>query len=187
VLDGSSLKVKYSWTETPPLYRHYSISETKVALINKHAIYTARFGTGKWGMLYREPGICVDSALMISDSELVNVCKEFSLISTEGHVLSLEPLDEHDSADKIEVSKDGRVAALSLSNIETKRHVFSEASQRLVSTRVEVFNLSLRKRILTVDVTPLPRSDYDFALSPDGSSLAVLNDRTVSVYLIPVT
>jgi hypothetical protein len=36
-----------------------------------------------------------------------------------------------------------------------------------------------------VDVAPLPRNDYDFALSPDGAKLAVLNDRTVSVYSVP--
>jgi len=37
-----------------------------------------------------------------------------------------------------------------------------------------------------VPVLLLPKSDYDFALSPDGSKLAVLNDRSVSLYAVPI-
>jgi len=40
--------------------------------------------------------------------------------------------------------------------------------------------------VLTLDVKPLPKVDFDFALSPDGSKLAILNDRNVTVFLIPL-
>jgi hypothetical protein len=40
--------------------------------------------------------------------------------------------------------------------------------------------------VLTAEVSPLPKRDYDFSLSPDGSKLAILNDRKVSVYSVPI-
>jgi hypothetical protein len=49
-----------------------------------------------------------------------------------------------------------------------------------------VYDLRRKQRVLTVDVDPLPKNGYDFALSPDGSKLAVLNGRRASVYSVPV-
>jgi len=57
---------------------------------------------------------------------------------------------------------------------------------RRVSTHLVLYDLHLRKRVLNLNITPLPELDYDFALSPDGSKLAVLNVRNVSVYSVPV-
>jgi hypothetical protein len=52
---------------------------------------------------------------------------------------------------------------------------------RLMAMYVIVYDLSLKKRSLNVEVTPLPKNDYDVALSPEGSRLAILNDRRVAV------
>jgi hypothetical protein len=38
------------------------------------------------------------------------------------------------------------------------------------------------KRVLALDVMPLPKNIYAFALSPDGSKLAILHDDIVSLY-----
>lgn len=48
-----------------------------------------------------------------------------------------------------------------------------------------MYDLLQKKRILFVNIDPLPKNDYDFALSPDGSKLAILNDRNVSVCSVP--
>ena len=80
----------------------------------------------------------------------------------------------------------GRFVAVSLDTIEVKKHFLAESSQRVTATHIVVYDLILKKQILTVNVNPLPKNDYDFALSPDGSKLAVLNDRKVSVCGVPV-
>jgi len=66
------------------------------------------------------------------------------------------------------------------------KHLLTEASVRLTGTRIAVYDLFQKKRILNVTVDPLPKNDYDFALSPDGSELAILDDREVSVYSVPI-
>jgi hypothetical protein len=98
---------------------------------------------------------------------------------------SLGPLDAR-RADKTAVAQNGQFAAISLDTVEQKKHFFTEPSSRLTAMQIAVYDLTLKKRVLTVDVAPLPKNDYDFALSPDGSKLAVLNDRKVSVYTVPV-
>jgi len=75
---------------------------------------------------------------------------------------------------------------LSLPAIDIKKHLLTEPSVCLTGLQVAVYDLSRKQRVFTVDVDPFPKNDYDFALSPNGSKLAVLNDRRVSVYSVPV-
>jgi hypothetical protein len=84
------------------------------------------------------------------------------------------------------ISKNGKVVAFSLITIRIERKILAEPSEVPVATRVAVYDLSLKKRILTVNVSPLPKNDYDFALSPSGSKLAVLSDRRISMYSVLV-
>ncbi|HKF03622.1 MAG TPA: hypothetical protein VKB49_14990, partial [Candidatus Sulfotelmatobacter sp.] len=88
-------------------------------------------------------------------------------------------------AKKAVAQKEQRVA-VSLHTVEVKKHLLTEPSSRATAIHIAVYDLSQKKRILTVSVAPLPKNDYDFALSPDGSKLAVLNDRRASVYSVPV-
>jgi hypothetical protein len=85
-------------------------------------------------------------------------------------------------ARKLVVSQDGKFVAIVIDIVETKRRPFVEDTETIVGKKLAVYDLSLRKRILTLPVTPMPTADFDFALSPDGSQLAVLTDRQVSVY-----
>lgn len=71
-------------------------------------------------------------------------------------------------------------------HFETKNRLLAETQVSITTTQIAVYDLTLKRRILTVNVDPLPKNDYDFALSPDGSKLAILNDRRVSVYSVPV-
>lgn len=54
-----------------------------------------------------------------------------------------------------------------------------------VPEEVVVYDLIRRLRVLTVEVTSQPKGAYGFALSPDGSKLAILKDHVVSEYSIP--
>ena len=58
-------------------------------------------------------------------------------------------------------------------------------AEHLTGLRVVVYDLMLKKSIYSATIFPLPMYYYDFALSPDGSRLAILNDRTVLVCQIP--
>jgi hypothetical protein len=121
---------------------------------------------------------------MVTDSSFVYGCKEFSFVSG-GQVLMKEFFDkgEHPVPGKLAVTQDGRFVAISLQRIKGG---FLDTERHTAAMHVTVYDLSLKKRALTVDIAPLPKNDYDFALSPDGSKLAILNDRKVSVCSVPV-
>ncbi len=95
--------------------------------------------------------------------------------------------DKGESLDrKIAIAQNGQAVAVSANRRKGTDFWDTGKGIRLVATRLVVYDLSLKKPVLTVDVAPLPKNDYDFALSPDGSELAILNDRKVSVCSVPV-
>jgi hypothetical protein len=190
VLDGNTLASRYSWTESPPLFHQYSISDTEISAtdVNQSSIIATRFASRVWKPIgdKSNPG-CVGPQAMITDDQLVaGICNHISVLSTVGQPALLYPLDKGRSLEsKIAVSLDGRLMALSSKILSIKKHVLSESDVELIGQDVAVYDLSRKKRVLMIDLTPLPKDNYDFALSPDGSKLAVLNDRRVSVYSVP--
>jgi len=102
-----------------------------------------------------------------------------------------DPLDKmgsptHSPNRNVAIYQNGKLVAVSLDSMDVKKHFRSEESVRRVSTPLVLYDLHLRQRVLNLNITPLPEHDYDFVSSPDGSKLAVLNVRNVSVYSVPV-
>lgn len=191
VLDAATLKVKYSWNESPPLYHHYSISDKGIAAVNLvgNFIEVAEFGTSRWTRVAEPQGRCASMNMptLYADQQFVYGCDKLIAMSADGHVLMTDPLEGGQvSSDKTTLARDARFVAVSINTIETKNRMFAEPDVRVAATQIVVYDLGSKRRVLTVDVDPLPKNDYDFALSPDGSTLAVLNDRNVSVYSVPV-
>jgi hypothetical protein len=178
VLDGDTLKPRYSWDQSPPLYNSYSISDTAIVASNFHenAVIRTEFGGKRsepLGAEYKKG--CAGLVTFLSDNQLEQACKQRVLSDEKGP----------SELQKIVISQNGNLIANSLGDREIKKHIFSEAGIRLLATRIVVYDLFKKKRVLELFVDPLPKTDYDFALSPDGSRLAVLNDRTVSVFSVP--
>jgi hypothetical protein len=71
-----------------------------------------------------------------------------------------------------------------MDTVQTKHRPFKEDEEMIRSKTVFIYDLTQQKRILRVPVEPIPEVDFDFALSPDGSQLAVLNGRQVLMYLV---
>jgi hypothetical protein len=190
VLDAATGKVRYSWNEAPPLYHHYSISDGKIAAVdlNNGSIVVSDFGSSRWTKVGEPSGLCssMNMPTLCSDQQFVYGCGKFIAKSIDGHVLMTDSFPIGDtSSDKTTVAQNGRSVAVSLDTIVVKKHLLAESSVRVMAAHIVVYDLILKKQILTVNVNPLPKNDYDFALSPDGSKLAILNDRKVSVYSIP--
>jgi hypothetical protein len=190
VFDGSTLKPRYSWSESPPLYHHlYSISDEAIAAVDSSNIIVSEFGTKRWRTAGKGSGFCASHNMptLYSDKQLVYGCDKFTATSTDGHVLMTDSFPTGDaSSGKTTVAQAGRFVAISVDTTKVKTNLLSEPSVRITATHIVVYDLVLKKRVLTVSVEPLPKNDYDFALSPDGSKLAILNDRNVSVCSVPV-
>ena len=194
-LDGSTLKTRYSWSESPPLYHYSSISDTAIAAVDstKHEIIVSKFGSRRWNSIEEgngtvpSPPVFPNLPLLVSDELLfVDRSNKFLLISIDGRLLltSQPPSKDKISPEvrKIVVAQGGGFVAVASQNIDVRTHLFTEASISLLSVDVAVYDLTLKQCVLNVEIAPLPTNDYDLALSPDGSMLAILDDRRISVY-----
>jgi hypothetical protein len=189
VIDANTLSLRRSWEERPPVYSAFSISDKRISIgySNGRVVAIADFGSSEWNtILNNSKSKCLaDNPSLVSDDTIVvrNCGKELLLWTAKQGFSSLGPLGGRMS-EKMAVSRTGRFVAVSLDTVETKRHLLSETTVRLTSMRVAVYDLALKKAVFTVNVDPLPMNDYDFALSPDGSKLAILNDRKLSVHSV---
>jgi hypothetical protein len=189
--DKDNLAVRHSWRESPALYHLYTISDSEIAALahSQDQLVRTPLGRSDWkkSPLQFRPG-CLNLPTFIADDRLVvQDCDRLLLIDKEGGSNFIYRLHETESFDsKIAFSSTGRFIAFSVAHANVKKHLFAEPTARTVTRRIVVYDLPTKGSILTVSVDPLPRNDYDFALSPNGSRLAILNDRTVSVYSVPV-
>jgi hypothetical protein len=187
LLNGRTLELRFSWDERPPLRRLYSISDKKIAAadFNQQNIIYGQLGTGKWAKLGNKTMIgCIGLPTLINDLWLATGCDSVNLFSTNAQILMIDHLAKNEQLQrKIAVAKDEGYIAVCIT--QTKGTDFWDTGKiRAVGMRFAVYDLSRRMRILNVDVKKLPSSDCDYALSPDGSMLAILNDRNVSVYRV---
>ena len=190
VFDGSTLEPKQSW-EQSWLLSYESISDAGIATAYSglHKILVADFGGKRWNAIAKTTGFCasMNEPSFVTDDRLVYGCDGLIVASTDGRVLMTDSFPKGDTqSGKASVAQEGEFVAVSLNSKEVKKHLLTEVNVRLTAMRVVVYDLALKKRAFAVDVDPLPKNDYDFALSPDGSKLAILNDRKVSVYSVPV-
>ena len=210
VVDASTLKIRSSWDQDPPIFY---LSMTDERFITKdpfhRIVYLTRFGNTSQSKAVPLVGALRQGCprgigfKMVSDESIVLWdCNEVLLLSRSGVFSALDSFTDSASAgpagsqcgtytpsmfNKVAmVASDAPLVALSLPAIKVKKHLLTEPSVCLTGLQVAVYDLSRKQRVFTVDVDPLPKNDYDLALSPDGSKLAVLNDRRVSVYSVPV-
>lgn len=208
VLNGMTFAPEYTWTESQPLYLgngNYSISDEGIVA----GLKLRQFGSNVWQTFIeaRQTGALNTSderspLTFVTNSSLICFCYGgISVISTTGRILTTQPLwygatigDDKGQPRttiirnvKVAVAQGGHFVAVSFDRWKFKTHIFTEYSDRHLSTQVLVCDSSLKACPLIADISPLPKwnSDYDIALSPDGSKLAVLNGRKVSVYLVP--
>lgn len=198
ILDGNTLQLKYSWSESPPLYRSYSVTDTGIVAsdLSQPALIFSKFASRGWDRIVKSTKTCPNLPLIAADNWIFTECRDLSLekhstlmlSSMDGQVLMTDQFDKGENlSDGARISKNEQFVAFSLDTSSVERKILSEPSEHRVATHIAVYALDdLKKRILTIGVSPLPKDDYDFALSPDGAKLAVLTDRRVSVYSVPV-
>ena len=90
VLDGSTLKSKQSWTESTPLRRLYTISDTGISAadFNQEHILFTNFGTRKWTVVAGQSELkCVGFPTLMTNNTLANSCNPLSYLSTTGALI----------------------------------------------------------------------------------------------------
>jgi hypothetical protein len=192
VLDGESFEDREVWEQEPAMRsKAYSVSDNAIAYMkhsaNRDQVLIARFGGQNWDAVWkhRSEG-CYDSGVfaLLTSADFIYACKEFSFVS-DGKTQMRQRFDagERPVSGKVALAENGRFVAISLARIDVRNEddVMVDHLSRL---RLVVYDLALKRRIQELEIVPVPEQHYDFAISPDGSKLAVLKDRTVSVYQV---
>jgi len=195
VLDGSTFEVRQTWAEPTFFQVPSSISDDEMIEPTyekrRLGVSIAKFGTADWKPIWWMPlpKTCGNTPWFVTNDLVMFGCTEVVLFTKEGKVLMTESLNKNDylMMDMISPyfsaapSENGEFAAVPVSHI---RGIALDMS-RDTAQQVMVYNLLRRMRVLTVNVTPLTKMHYSIAMSPDGSKLAILNDKQVSVYSVP--
>jgi hypothetical protein len=184
VLDASSLQMLL--TLKAPKFRDFSIAEKTILKSDRDhkQLFIRRFD-GFWQELIpKGPLPCVSSPVLIDDEIVLNACgHEVLLLSTKGDVLMRDVVGKNEHLEElVSVTPNGRFFAASV--MQTKGGFMDYTSVKRSHTRVLVYDTVLRKRIASVQIDPIPKTDYDFALAPDGSKLAVMIDSQLDAYVI---
>lgn len=193
VFDGDTFRLKQSWMEGPALRGDmYTISDSAIVAYDyNHSpsrVILSAFGGSVWRQVWADSkNLCGSSpATMVSESVFVLPCKDLLVINTSGNVLIKGYLSRGERSgvdNKVVSSQDGKVIAVSLTNLKD----LWDTGGHISSVDVAVYNALLKRRIATIKVSPLPKTDFDIALSPDGSRLAILNDSVISLYQLDLT
>ena len=190
VLDGSTLKSKQSWTQSPPLRRLYTISDTGISAadFNQEHILFTNFGTRKWTVVAGQSELkCVGLPTLVTNNTIGNSCKPLSYLSTTGSLIFRDTFQKNESLEqKTAIAQRGAVMAVSINRRKGSDFWDTGSGLQVAARYVVVYDLKLQKRIFELELIPLPQNDLDFGLSPDGSRLAVLSDKRVTVCSVPV-
>jgi hypothetical protein len=211
VLDASSLKIRASWDQDPPIF-YLSMSDQRFITTDPfhNIVFLTKFGNTSQSKAVPNVGALrqgcpaggIGATMVSGESIVLRGCKDVFLLNPSGVSSALHAFADNASAGPAssqcgtyipsmfnkmaKVASGAPFVALSLPAIKIKKHLLTEPSVCLTGLQVAVYDLSRKQRVFTVNVDPLPKNDYDFGLSPDGSKLAILNDRNISVYSVPV-
>lgn len=202
VLDANTLKIRRFWDQYPPIFR-LSMSDERFVTVDTGVVAVNEFGSTDWSKVLDVPMQRCPAGgsppTMVSDQLVVlRGCQGVLLLSVAGMSSPLDafngrgttaargaPCLPYKVSAKVAVASGGaQFVALTLPALKIKKPLLAESRTCLDGLDVAVYDLTLKRRVFTVSINPLPKNNYDFALSPDGSKLAVLNDRKVSVYLV---
>jgi hypothetical protein len=185
VLDGASLRVVNHWTEKPERRFYASISNAAVAAIdrNSESLLVKGFGQGAWSKMPRQSNR-IRTVAFVNEDMLASGCNEMLLETLDGNVVLRSQVGKRNSLEKVTVSTDESAMAAAFNDVHGGGLFDTDISRSGVT--IVVYDMLRKIERARVEVSPLPYlCNFDLALSPDGSRLAVLSDRTVTVYSVP--
>jgi hypothetical protein len=80
----------------------------------------------------------------------------------------------------VEVGADGHLLAIAVKTFAGGNR-FLDVGRHLKSIKIVVYEAATGKRLLEIPVIPTPSSMFDFALSPQGNTLAIVSDGILSI------
>lgn len=159
--------------------RHYRIA---ILGWNGHTSTVARFASG---CTPRMSSIAPDLIFLVSCDKQADF-RDYRLLHADGKPLLMGRSTLNEIGHAIESSANQQFFVVK--SVESSSAVHPNASfssDDLVAEKLSVYRTADGKRLLTVRVGLPSSSTSGYALSPDGSQLAVFNREQISVYSVP--
>jgi hypothetical protein len=116
---------------------------------------------------------------------LTGPTREILLLSTEGQVVSRELLARSTTSDQHVASNlNGKMFAIAAKTFRGGSSLF-DISAHLTQLKIIVFDSQNGKKLCEIPILPAAINSFDFALSSDGTLLAVRTDEILQVFRLP--
>jgi len=184
ILRSSSLSPLGSGLDRALSFR-FAISDDSLATAEESTRGLLRKFVEPWRVIWEgKSHLCLPTPAFVTNTELLTLCwYELTVVNTKGQIIMQDRLEggKKESLEELtSVTRDGKFFAVSA---EQEKGGFMDLTDiRRSRTRILIYDTNLRKRISSVQVVPIPKADYDFALSRDGSKLAVMIDDHLNIY-----
>ena len=184
VLNGDNFKSRSSWEESPLLRGLYSISDSVIVASDpdRLIIRSEELEKPGWKVLATKSELgCVGDPVLLESNLILNACKWFELLSPSGQIVEKESPEGASNFDSAVATADGTLVAVAAQQVRGT-DFFDTGNIRIARRRILVYDVVRKARVGVLDVIPLPQRNFAFALSPEGSKLAVINDDNVALY-----
>jgi hypothetical protein len=185
ILDSRSLHLLTRWEEYAELW---SIAASPLAAARTAGagpqLDVRDFKSGNWKTIARSSDRSIFHPLFVSNSEFaVPAENTVELFDISGNSRGLFGCPH---AVKAAVSRDGRIlAAMCVPDSVGAPSILPEFGAQFGMVTFQIYALSPQELLGSVNEPMSPAFRYDFALSPSGSRLAVVDNLKVSVYEVP--
>ncbi|HEV2388093.1 MAG TPA: hypothetical protein VGS20_12650 [Candidatus Acidoferrales bacterium] len=186
-LDSASLAPRRSWSSTSEKFEDdwdsLRFSDTLMARVRLAGIEVREIG-GPWTLAFGAgPGFAgqLSARFLTADALLVSEGRSLSVVRSDADILLAQPLDEGEfiAAGAARSSADGRRFALPVA-------AYNATGAQLALERIVVYDWSSRRWLCQLDNRrPGFKGVWAFALSPDGSSVALASGGAVRLYRLP--
>jgi hypothetical protein len=180
--DARSFTVRDRWTGSPGLAFN-TISNQEILFSSNCEVDVAGFGE-EFRQLFvckpaSKPPYCWFAQFVSDDAIAVAANRAFLLFDRDRQAYQETLCNDCRIEMKFATSKNGAFVAVWIST--EKRNAWLD-SGKTVAQEISIYDLKQWKKISTISIMPLPKHHFDFALSPSGSKLAVLDDWQLSVF-----